>query len=59
MNHFKKKYPRQDPLTREWFFNGKWHDHYPGREEEEYNQKYDQYMEEKLDYLRDEGKRIL
>lgn len=53
MNRFKKKYPRQDELTHEWWFNGKWHDEYPGKEVEEYNSRYDEYMERKFDEMRE------
>jgi hypothetical protein len=52
-----KKYSaRQDPETGEWFFNGKWHDHYPYQEVQDWNESYDRYMEDKFDRMRDEGK---
>ena len=50
---FKKKYPRQDEITKEWFFNGKWYDLYPHQEVNEYNARYDEYLERKLDEKRD------
>jgi hypothetical protein len=56
MNKLKKKYPRQDELTKEWFFNGKWYDDYPGQEANDYNSAYDGWMEQKFDEKRDEGK---
>lgn len=56
MNKLRKKYPRQDELTKEWFFNGKWYDDYPGQEANDYNSAYDGWMEQKFDEKRDEGK---
>ena len=56
MLRFKKKYPRQDGLTGEWFFEGKWYDEYPHKEVDAQNSRYDEYMEYKYDEMRDEGK---
>jgi len=55
MNRFKKQYPKQDDLTKEWLFNGKWHDTYPTKEVEDWNDRYDEYMERKLDEKREES----
>jgi len=52
----RKKYPRQDDLTHEWFWRGKWYDHYPYDEVEDYNERRDRYLEDKHDGLRDEGR---
>ena len=46
----------QDPITKEWLWRGKWYDHYPRKEIEEYNARYDEYMERKFDEMRDEGR---
>jgi hypothetical protein len=51
----KKKYPRQDELTGEWFFNGKWYDEYPNHEAQDYNERYDEWMETKFDEKREEA----
>lgn len=57
MSRFKKKYPRKDELTGEWFFNGKWYGAYPAKEIKENHNRYDEYMEHKFDEMRDEGTR--
>ena len=54
---FHKKYPRKDELTHEWFFNGKWYENYPGKEVEDYNEKYERYLEQKFDEMREEQKK--
>ena len=51
----RKKYAYQDELTGEWFFNGQWYDSHPSEEQREYNDRYDEWMESKLDEKRDEG----
>ena len=48
------KHPKQDPVTKEWLWRGKWYAQYPRREIEEYNARYDEWMERKLDEMRDE-----
>jgi hypothetical protein len=57
MKRTKKYYARQDSETGEWFFNGKYYDHYPGQEVEDWNESYDRYMEDKADEMRDEGEK--
>lgn len=39
----------KDAATGEWFFNGKWYDHYPHEEIEKYNAELDEYYERKHD----------
>lgn len=47
------KHPRQDPVTKEWFFNGKWYDRYPGKEIKDRQDMIDEYWEQKFDEARD------
>ena len=54
MNYFKKRYPRHDPVTGEYFWNGKWYDSYPKDEVDEYNMKHDMWMESKFEEKREE-----
>ena len=50
---FKKGHVKKDPVTGEYFFNGKWYDHYPAKEVEDFEGAVDEYWERKLDEKRD------
>lgn len=50
----RQKFPRQDDLTKEWFFDGKWYDEYPGKEVEDHNEAWERYLDQKYDEMRDE-----
>ena len=55
---YRKRYPRKDELTGEWFFNGKWYNDYPSEEANDYNDRYDEWQETKFDEMRDEGRTL-
>ena len=37
----------KDQMTGEWWFNGRWYDHYPAKEIEDYNGRMDEWAERK------------
>ena len=50
----KHPYPRQDPETGEYRYNGKWFDYYPNDELEADAAAYDEYWDREYDRKRDE-----
>ena len=51
----KISYPRQDPETREWRYNGKWYDQYPSEELEKDEAAYDDHWNREFRRKRDEN----
>ena len=52
----KKPYPPRQVETGEWLWRGKYYDHYPSEEAEEYEGQLDEYWERKLDERREESR---
>lgn len=50
----KRYYPRQVE-TGEWFYRGRYYDHYPCEEVEKDQEMYERMMELKFEKMRDEG----
>ncbi len=47
-----KQFVKHDPTTDEYYFNGKWYDHYPAEEVEDYQSRYDEAQERKWEERR-------